>query len=122
MKILDMLTRKAKKDKDILAVILFGSYARNEIFRDIDACLVLKNDKADIGEKRLEYLSSFPDLDIQVFQGLPLYIKARILKEGKIIFCKDRNKLYDIAIKTIKDFTYYEPIYREYLEAVLNDR
>ena len=122
MKILDRLTRKAKKDKDILAIILFGSYARNEIFRDIDACLVLKNDKADIGEKRLEYLSSFPDLDIQVFQGLPLYIKARILKEGKIIFCKDRNKLYDIAIKTIKDFTYYEPIYREYLEAVLNDR
>src|SRR3989344_5929645 len=112
MKILDRLTRKAKKDKDILAIILFGSYARNEIFRDIDACLVLKNDKADIGEKRLEYLSSFPDLDIQVFQGLPLYIKARILKEGKIIFCKDRNKLYDIAIKTIKDFTYYEPIYR----------
>ena len=122
MKILDMLTRKAKKDKDILAVILFGSYARNESFRDIDACLVLRNDKSDAGKKKLEYLAEFPDLDIQVFQGLPLYIRTRILKEGKIIFCKDRNKLYDIAIKTIKDFTYYEPIYREYLEAVLNDR
>ena len=122
MKILDMLTRKAKKDKDILAVILFGSYARNESFRDIDACLVLRNDKSDAGKKKLEYLAEFPDLDIQVFQGLPLYIRTRILKEGKIIFCKDISKLYDIAIMTIKDFTYYEPIYREYLEAVLNDR
>src|SRR3989344_5024255 len=120
MKILDMLTRKAKKDKDILAVILFGSYARNESFRDIDACLVLRNDKSDAGKKKLEYLAEFPDLDIQVFQGLPLYIRTRILKEGKIIFCKDLSKLYDIAIMTIKDFTYYEPIYREYLEAVLN--
>ena len=38
---LNAIVGRAKKDKDILAVIVFGSYARKEAYRDIDVCLVL---------------------------------------------------------------------------------
>ncbi|MFB0561374.1 MAG: nucleotidyltransferase domain-containing protein, partial [Candidatus Lokiarchaeia archaeon] len=40
-KVLEELVKKAERDKDILAVMLFGSYARGEPARDIDVCLVL---------------------------------------------------------------------------------
>lgn len=105
------------KDKDVLAVILFGSYARGETHRDIDICLVMFPQAASKGfDKRTEY--SAEKLDVQVFQDLPLYIRKRILKDGSILHCKDEDLLYDIAIKTVKEFELSRPKYELYLEGV----
>lgn len=117
------IVKKAKKDKDVLAVILFGSYARKEPYRDIDICLVLypkKYDKLFLSRKKLTYLTDFQKTDIQIYQQLPIYIRTRVLKEGKIIYCKNKDALYDIAIETIKDFNDFEPRYKTYLEGVMN--
>ncbi len=117
------IVKKAKTDKDILAVILFGSYARKEPYRDIDICLVLypkKYDKLFLSRKKLTYLTDFQKTDIQIYQQLPIYIRTRVLKEGKIIYCKNKDALYDIAIETIKDFNDFEPRYKTYLEGVMN--
>ncbi len=116
------LIGKAKKDKDVLAVSIFGSFARGEKYRDVDVCLILRPQKysnLEMSKKRLKYLSEAGDkFDIQIFQQLPVYIKHRILKEGKIIFCRDEEKLYDLALLTIKEYEDFKPIYRGYLEAV----
>ncbi len=70
-------------------------------------------------EKRLEY-SDYEDIDVQVFNELPLYIKQRVLKDGKVVHCKNEDLLYDIAIKTVKEYEDFRPRYRMYLERVLN--
>lgn len=114
------LIEKAKSDKDIAAVILFGSAARKEEARDVDVCLVLYPGAADKGfDKRVEY-STDEKLDVQVFQDLPLYIRKRILKEGKVLLCKDDDLLYDIAAVTVREFEYFRPRYEDYLEGVLH--
>jgi hypothetical protein len=119
---IEKLINCAKKDKEILAVIVFGSFARGEKFRDIDVCLVLRDtlEPIKISRKKLEYLAEFPELDIQIFQQLPIYIRVRVLKEGKVVFCRDEDMLYDLAIKTMKEFEDFKPIYYEYLKGVLN--
>ena len=120
---LDRISEKAKNDGDVLAVILFGSYARGEKFSDIDVCIVLKPGKFSrsfFSRKRLEYLAEFPTLDIQIFQQLPLYVKTRILGEGKVIFCENEDLLYDLSFSTIKEFEYFKPRYSSYLEGVLH--
>ncbi len=117
------IIKKAKKDKDILAVVLFGSCARKEPYRDIDICLVLypeKYTKLSLSRKKLEYLAIFNKTDIQIYQQLPIYIRSRILKDGKVILCKNEDILYDIAFETIRDFNYFEPRYKTYLEGVMN--
>ena len=121
MEVLKTLIREVEKDERMVAVILFGSFARGENFRDIDVCLVLKKklENLEMSRIRLEYLSKFPALDIQIFQQLPIYIRARILREGKVIYCKDEDLLYDIAILTIKEFEDFKHVYKEYLEGVL---
>jgi len=119
------ISEKAKKDEDVLAVVLFGSYARNEKFSDIDVCVVLKPGKYDplsLSKKRLQYLAAFPDLDIQIFQQLPLYIKMRVLKEGKTIFCRNEDLLYDLSFSTVRQFEYFKPRDLSYLEGVLDAR
>lgn len=118
------LVETAKGDRDVLAVILFGSEARGEARAgsDIDVCLVLEDMRIDTlgqSQKRIVYLASF-DLDIQVFQKLPLHLRVRALREGKVLFCRDEDKLYDMAFQTARHFEDFRHIHDRYLEAVAN--
>jgi len=124
LKELKKLIEKIEKDRDALAVLFFGSYVRNERFSDVDVCIVLKQRKKFtplcLSRKRLRYSIAFPNLDIQIFQQLPLSVKMRILKEGKVMFCKDEDLLYDLAFSTIREFELFKPSYLSYLEGVLH--
>ncbi len=121
-KVLEDLVKKAERDKDILAVMLFGSYARGEPARDIDVCLVLYPKKISKGfDKRIEY-SGTENLDVSVFQDLPLYVRPSVLKEGIVLHCKNEDLLYDIAIKTVKEFELFRPKYEMYLEGILDEK
>ncbi len=116
------LLGKARKDREILAVMVFGSAARGEAHRDIDICIVLnkKLESLKMSRKALQYSSVSDRFDVHVFQQLPLYIRSRILKEGKILFCRDSSALFDIAMLTIKEFEDFKPIYERHVEAVLH--
>ncbi|MEK6874066.1 MAG: nucleotidyltransferase domain-containing protein [Nanoarchaeota archaeon] len=114
---------KARVDADVLAIALFGSMARGEPHRDIDLCIFLnrKMTNKEMTDKRIKYLNNASDkLDIHIFQQLPVYIRVRILKEGKILFCNDEDSLYEIAFDIIKEFNLYEKVYNMCLGGVEN--
>ena len=122
-KIFQNTIEKVKKDKEIIAIAIFGSYARNEPYKDIDLCLFLKNkkyNKTQLSKKKLEYASENEKYDIQIFQQLPIYIRKRILKEAKILYCKDEDMLYDIYFQKLKEFDDFKPLYESYLGVVEN--
>lgn len=121
-KTLNSIIDRVKQDSQILAVFLFGSAAREESLKasDIDICLVLSlrdYSPKELSQKKLEYLR-LSDLDIQIFQQLPLYIRVRVLREGKVLFCNNEDKLYDIAFRTIQEFEDFKHIYYDYLKEV----
>ncbi|MFH0700871.1 MAG: nucleotidyltransferase domain-containing protein [Candidatus Woesearchaeota archaeon] len=122
--ILRQILNRAKKDPSVLAIALFGSYARQEKnYRDIDICLFLvpgKYSQLQLSKQKLKYTPEEEKYDVQIFQQLPLYIQKRILKEGKIIYCQDENKLYDLYYRSIQDYELFRPYYEDYLKAVEN--
>ena len=119
-KVLEDIVKKAEVDEDVLAVMLFGSYAKGEPARDVDVCLVLFPTKASKGfNKRIEY-SGVENLDISIFQDLPLYVRPRVIKEGVVLHCKDEDRLYDIAIRTAKEFELFRTKYELYLEGIID--
>lgn len=125
---LEGLVDAARQDASVLAVVVFGSNARGENTdrSDLDVCLVLMPQRrpqgpANLSEKRLEYLASF-DLDIHIFQQLPLYVRVRVLRDGQVVFTRDEDKLYRMALRTIQEFEDFKPVYHEYLEHVANAR
>jgi predicted nucleotidyltransferase len=117
------LVAQAPQDADVLAGILFGSVARGEqtAHSDVDICLVLTpervRDKSILSRKRLAYLAQF-DLDVQIFQASPLYIRHRVLKEGQVLFVRDEDLLYEVAFRTAQAFEDFKPIYYRYPEQV----
>jgi len=118
----DKILAKAREDHQIVAVILFGSQARGEAGSksDVDICLVLRPggyDSSTLFEKRLDYLKA-GDADVHIFSQLPLYVRHRVLKEGKVLLCLDEDLLYEIAFRTAQAFEDFKHIYYGYLEEV----
>ena len=123
----ELLTR-VHRDVEILAVLSFGSTSRQEQtpLSDTDICLILVPpaklfDTQTLTNKRLEYLKDF-SFDVQIFQQLPLYIRKRVLKEGKILFVRDESQLYELAFRTVRNFEDFRHIYHDYLEEVASGR
>lgn len=122
---IEKLLNKAKQDEAILAVMLFGSTARNETTSasDLDICLVITPSLKDFtslefSQKRIEYLKEFP-FDVHIFQQFPLYLKHRVLGEGKTLYVRDEEALYKIAFRTAQSYEDFTHIYHSYLKEVL---
>lgn len=116
--IFEPILHAAQNDSRIEAVILYGSYCRQSTFRDIDICLVM-GDTKEKPRILLEYIKKFNEpFDIQEFTLLPIYIRARIMKEGKILLNKNYDFLVQLYLKTIKDFDDFKPHLQTYLETI----
>ena len=124
--LLEGLLARTREDPEILAVLVFGSVARQQQTpkSDLDVCLVLlskKYDSISLSRKKLEYMKRF-NLDVHIFQQLPLYIRQRVLKDGKVLFSRDEDLLYHLAFQTVRAFEDFKHIYYEYLEEVARVR
>ncbi len=99
-------------------IILYGSAAEGTTREnsDIDLCIDIDEDTDYERSKfRLRVLSELPDFfDVQIFAQLPVYVKKEVLK-GKVIFCRDEEYLYEVAISTIKEFDDFKYRYYDYI-------
>ena len=114
---LELLLKEAQQDDKVLAVMLFGNVAKGESSAqsDVDICLVLYPKRwqlEELARKRWEYLRF--DLDIKIFQQLPLYVYWRVLKEGVVLLLKDDDQLYELAFRTAKGFEDFKHVYSSY--------
>ncbi len=121
---LDDLLKAAERDDRVLAILLYGSRARGQSRpeSDTDVCLVLSaqaNSRQAGPQTELDYIG-FSGLDVHVFQRLPIYIRQRVLKEGKVVHVKNEEDLYDVAFRTIRSWEDFRPFYLQYLQQTAN--
>ena len=119
------LVSRAEGDPDVLGVILFGSQVHGNAGpgSDVDVCVVLDPGTPSglaASHKRLDYLAG-SELDVTIFQQRLLYIRSRILKEGRVVFVRDEDRLYEVAIRTARAFEDFRPYYQRYLDTVARD-
>lgn len=87
------------KRKDILAILLFGSYIRGDESKrsDVDICIVAPqcDDKQLIREVYRNLDVHKKKYDVRIFEALPLYIKIQIIEDNEVIFTRDVYELYE---------------------------
>ncbi len=98
------IVNQLKRDKNIIAVYLFGSYGtqRQTPLSDIDLCVFTKK----ITTNEILKIKSFGSekIDISIFENLPIYLKPEVFK-GKPLFVRDR---YFVAEKAARAFREYQ--------------
>ncbi len=117
---IDSIIKPLRKNRDVISIYLFGSYARGreKPFSDIDICVVAVRDA-----NRDEILShSSKKIDISLFHELPLSMRFRVLKEGELLFSRDELKLHRIIVATIKSYLDFKPHILRRTERVLGVR
>lgn len=80
----------------VLAILSFGSEAKGApVTRDVDVCIVAPQVK-DKAKLLLEILSKVDNrkYDVWLFEELPAYMKAEIIKDHKLLWCTDLDRLY----------------------------
>lgn len=111
---LPKLVEEFKRDKNIAALYLFGSYAKDKIkpLSDIDIAVLLKKNvpsrkywdlKIGLISKITPILST-DEVDFVVLNEAPYELAYNILKEGKILFCRDENACGEFREKTVSDY------------------
>jgi len=105
--IIAKLKELAKKERGIEALLLFGSYARKEIYNDIDIALVIKEnvDKINLLVKFTDIAPVNPKFDFSIFNDLELCIKSRILSECIVLYSKDSRRMLDISANVILEWS-----------------
>ena len=114
---INRLVEDLKKYPEVVAIILYGSYAKGKEkpLSDIDMAVILK-------DKELEAeVSSFSSnvLDVVPFHRLPLYIQFEVLKHGKILFSRDKEYLMDVKRKILRDYLGMSYLYNKMSRRIL---
>jgi len=96
--------------EEVLGVLLFGSVADdNSILKsDTDICIVAPNQKPNeilsMAYQKIDVYGK--KYDVHVFEELPLYMKAEVLRNHKVIVAKDLPGLYEY-------FYFYRKLWEE---------
>ncbi|MFW6117228.1 MAG: nucleotidyltransferase domain-containing protein [Thermoproteota archaeon] len=99
-------------------VILFGSSAVGDRSSMSDTDLAIGHEGTE--EERFDFRvrvsgELHTDFDIKIFQDLPLYVKKEVLK-GKVLYVRDIRQLHEIALETIRDYAFFEPVFLDYIQ------
>ncbi len=117
---------KLKNRKDILAVYLFGSHARDKTHArsDIDICVIPKASKTEDQEDLgfiMDISKDFSDeFDFVNFYRLPIQIRYRVFKEGKEIFSKDSKIVHLVKFRTVREYLDMKPFLDRYYKEILS--
>ncbi|MBS3066023.1 nucleotidyltransferase domain-containing protein [Candidatus Pacearchaeota archaeon] len=112
------IAEEIAKNKNVKAVYLFGSHATGMAYSlsDIDLCVI---GKLDDKEKLKAMSFSSDNLDISFFEELPIYIKFRVLNEGRLLFVRDNDYLNVLKIKIMREYIDFKPMINKYIQRVI---
>ena len=107
---LNNLVKEISKLKFVSAIFIFGSQVTGKARSDSDTDIaVLTKSASRKQDLQIQGFSS-DKIDISIFSRLPLVIQFRVLKEGKLFFCRDENQLHNTKYETFRrylDYSYF---------------
>jgi len=106
-----------QKRDEVIAAYLFGSYARGTVgpLSDVDVA-VLFDEGSDTDRIYLKLCVEVSkalhtdEVDLVILNEAPVTLKYNILKEGKLLFCRDETKRIRFQVRVINDYIDTKPL------------
>ena len=118
---LNFILNKLKSLKYVYGIYLFGSQVNGRARKDsdIDIAVIIDNPTR---KKELEVIGYGNDFfDISAFSRLPLNIQFRVIKEGKLLFCRDKGKLNLIKVEVLKRYLDFSSFMKGFYQKVISN-
>ena len=111
--------KKLDKKNQIAFIMLFGSRSKNLARKDsdIDIAIFFEGDRRERFKFRMLVSGSFSNLDVHIFQDLPLRVQKEVLG-GELLYYKDYDFVIMEAMKVIREFNSFEKYYNIYLDGL----
>jgi hypothetical protein len=113
------VVKKLSSYREVVAIYLFGSHARGEPrpTSDVDICVMLEPGSESLETEIGGYSS--PRIDTSMWHRLPLIIKFRVLKEGRLLHVGNPKQLHEIQVATLRAYHDYAPVIERRTERIL---
>ncbi|MDP3396028.1 MAG: nucleotidyltransferase domain-containing protein [Methanoregula sp.] len=109
------IIRELSLKDDVIALVIFGSVARGQArsISDIDLCIVTPKDLSQ--SSRWDLLSYGTEkIDVNLFCDLPINIRFRVIREGRVMFCKNALLFHRIKAETVREYLDIAPLIRRH--------
>jgi predicted nucleotidyltransferase len=98
--------------KKVRFIAIYGSAAagKSTTLSDIDMAVYYDGNKDERFTFRIRLLGRIENnFDVHIFQDLPLYIRKEIISHGKMVHYRGFNRIFDVFIRTIKEYENFKP-------------
>jgi len=126
--LIEILKSFFSEEEKVLFCYLFGSFACQNFNSksDVDLAVFLEEEKnKDFFKTRLELIANLSKLlkreaDVVILNNAKsILFKYAILREGKLIFARDMEKMISFELRTMRDYYDFKPFSEEYNRAYI---
>lgn len=116
------IKKALEKEKGIVFAYIYGSLGRGEKdFGDIDIAVFSDkppknslNYEIDLAKRLEEVIGK--TVETRIINSMPLLLKSRLLKEGKLIFSRNRKKLLNFETMLMSEYLDFSYLMKEFDE------
>ncbi len=109
--------------KEVIVAYIYGSIVKGyaDEVSDIDLGLVLRKEfepdplyPAIIANELEKKLNLKREVDVRILNGQSVRFVYQVIKEGKVVFCRDEEKRVEFETNITKGYLDFKPLYEEY--------
>ena len=115
MQQINPIIRELSLKDDVIALVIFGSVARGQArsISDIDLCIVTPKNLPQ--SSRWDLLSYGSEkIEVNLFCDLPITIRFRVIREGRVMFLKRHLLFHRIKAETVREYLDIAPLIRRH--------
>ena len=113
----------------VVLAYLFGSHARGRAWAhsDVDVAVLLEGrpDSDRCFDMRLEVIGGLMgilhtnDVDVLILNQAPPALRYAVLRDGIILFCRDRQAMIEFRVRTLNEYLDFKPFLKRHGDAIL---
>ena len=119
--------KRLRECEYVVALYIFGSLNEKQLkpLSDLDFAVLLSDKVKDVFDIQLELIGILIDtlhteeFDLIILNTAPVRFSFNIVKDGKLIFCKDKKQFINFRERIIKEFVDFKYYLNEFNQVFL---